>query len=176
MKLRSKRTVLVLVGVLAVAIFAAVGAYAYFTSTGSGSGSASVGTSTAWQVNTDAASGGPLLPGGGAGTYESIAYRVKNNSSGHQNLANVNVKVANSDGSPWVAVSGCSKNDFQLSVDGGTTWGAAGASVDDIALAGNLAPGATTSPDGQIVIRMIDSGSNQDGCKNATVPLYLYAS
>jgi hypothetical protein len=175
MKLRSKRTILVLVGVLAVAGISAFGAYAYFTSTGSGSGSASVGTSTAWQVNTDAASGGPLVPGGGAGTYESIAYRVKNNSSGQQNLANVNVKVANSDGSAWSVVSGCSKDDFQLSVDGGTTWGAAGASVNDAAHAGNLAPGATSS-DGQIKIRMIDSGTNQDGCKNATVPLYLYAS
>jgi hypothetical protein len=58
----------------------------------------------------------------------------------------------------------------------GTTFAAAGASVNDTALAANLAPGATTATDGTITIRMIDSGTNQDGCKNATVPLYLYAT
>jgi hypothetical protein len=185
MKLRSKRT-LVLLGVLAgVAVFAAAGAYAYFTSTGHGSGSAAVGTSTAWQVNTDAYSGGPLTPGGGSATYESIKYRVKNNNSGQQALANVNIKVAGTDGSGnatvWSAQAdsgkpACSKDDFRLSVDGGTTWAAAGASVDDAVLAGNLAPGATTTSDGTIMIRMVDSGANQDNCKSQSVPLYLYAS
>jgi hypothetical protein len=172
--LKSKKGI-ALLAVVAVAAISAVGAYAYFTSTGTGSGSATVGTSTAWQVTTDAATGGPLTPGGASTTYEAVAYRVKNNSTGHQNLANVNVKVANADGTAWTAVAGCSASDFQLSIDGGSTWGAAGASVNDTALAGNLAPSGVTS-DGTITIRMIDSGSNQDGCKNATVPLYLYAS
>ena len=167
---------LVLLAVGLVAIVAAVGGYAYFTSTGTGSGSAKVGTSTAWEVNTDAYAGGPLTPGGGSLTYESVKYRVKNNSTGQQALANVNVKVANSDGTAWTSVAGCSKNDFQLSVNGGTTWGAAGNSLDDASLAANLAPGATTASDGTILIRMVDSGSNQDGCKNATVPLFLSAS
>ncbi len=174
-KLMKSKKGVALLATLVVALAAAIGAYAYFTSTGSGSGSAAVGTSAAWQVNTDAYTGGPLTPGGGSATYESVKYRVKNNDSGHQNLANVNIKVANADGSSWASVAGCSAGDFQLSVDGGSTWGAAGAAVNDTALAGNLAPGATTA-DGTIVIRMVDSGSNQDGCKNATVPLYLAAS
>ena len=173
MKRIGKRTS-VLLAVVGAAVVAALGAYAYFTSTGSGSGSATVGTSTAWQVDTDAYAGGPLTPGGGVGTYETIDYRVTNNSTGHQNLANVNVKVANADGSPWTSVVGCSKDDFQLSVDG-TTWGAAGAAVDDTALAADLAPGAVTG-DGTITIRMVNAASNQDGCKNATVPLYLSAT
>lgn len=166
---------LVLLAALVVAVAASVGAYAYFTSTGTGSGSAAVGTSTAWQVDTDPYSGGPLTPGGGLATYESVAYRVKNNNSGQQNLANVAISIANANGTAWTSVPGCSKNDFQLSVDGGTTWGAAGATVNDTSLAGNLASGATTT-DGSITVRMIDSGSNQDGCKNATVPLYLSAT
>jgi hypothetical protein len=158
---------------LTVAGALAVAGYGYFTSTGSGSGSASVGTSTAWAVTTDAATGGPMTPGGGAGTYETIAYHVKNNSTGQQNLANVNVKIANSDGSTWTAVTGCSASDFQLSADG-STWAAAGAAADDTEAAGNAASGETRN--GSFQIRMIDSGSSQDGCKSATVPLYLSAS
>jgi len=175
--LKSKKSVAALVATLAVAV-AAMGAYAYFTSTGEGSGSATVGTSTAWDVDTDAYTGGPLTPGGGAGTYETVGYTITNPSTGHQNLANVNIKVANNDGSPWSTQAdntkpACSATDFQLSLDG-TTWAAVGGSVDDTALAQNFAPGASDSS--EVQIRMVDTGANQDNCKTATVPLYLYAS
>jgi hypothetical protein len=161
-----------LLAALAVGATMAVAGYAYFTSTGSGSGSATVGTSTAWAVTTDAATGGPMTPGGGAGTYETVAYHVKNNSTGQQSLANVNVKVANSDGSAWTSGS-CSKDDFELSADG-STWAAAGAAVNDTEAAGNIASGVTNN--GSFQIRMKDTGLNQDDCKNATVPLYLSAT
>jgi hypothetical protein len=163
MKLKSKRT-LVLIGVLAVASVAVMGAYAYFTSTGSGSGSASVGTSTAWAVTTDAATGGPLVPGG---PTETVAYHVKNNSAGQQKLQAVAISVANANGSAWTSVAACSKDDFKLDA------AAAGATQTDTP-AVNLAPDAQY--DGSITIQMVDTGSNQDGCKNASVPLYLYAS
>jgi hypothetical protein len=170
----------ILVLLAVVAAVAAVGGYAYWTSTGTGTGSAAVGTSTVWQVTTLAYAGGPLTPGGGSGTYETVAYNVTNNSTGQQSLANVNVKVAQSDGSAWSAQANgakpaCTAADFQLSVDGGTTWAAAGASANDTALAGNRAPGSTTS-NATITIRMVDNGANQDNCKSQTVPLYLSAS
>ena len=161
---KSKKVIALVVGIAAAAALS-VGAYAYFTSTGNGSGSASVGTSTAWAVTTLSATGGPLTPGG---PTESITYKVKNNSTGYQNLANVAISVANADASAWTAVSGCSKNDF--SIDGAS----AGATFNDTAQAADLAPGATAT--GTIVLQMVDSGSNQDGCKGATVPLYLSAS
>ena len=66
-----------------VAAIAAVGGYAYFTSTGTGSGSGSIGTSTAWQVTTDAAVGTALMPGGPSQT---VGYHVKNNSTGFQRM------------------------------------------------------------------------------------------
>ena len=157
---------LALLAVLAVAVMSAVGAYAYFTSTGTGSGSATVGTSTEWEVTTDAAVGGVLTPGGLSSN--TIAYHVKNNSAGQQSLANVAISIANADGTPWTSVSGCSKDDFKI----GTA--AAGATFNDVAAAGNLAPGATAN--GSITLKMVDTGSNQDGCKDATVPLYLAAS
>jgi hypothetical protein len=147
-----------------VAVIAAVGGYAFFTSTGTGSGTGSVGTSTAWQVTADAAVGAALTPGGSSQT---VGYHVKNNSTGFQSLANVAIKVANSNGTVWTAVAGCSKDDFNVGAGAGTTF-------NDVALAGNIAPGATV--DGTITLSMVDTGSNQDGCKLATVPLHLSAS
>ncbi|MEI8105631.1 MAG: hypothetical protein WCH31_07295 [Actinomycetes bacterium] len=161
---KMKKSVALLVGFAVVAI-SAVGAFAFFTSTGKGSGTASVGTSTTWAVSTAAATGGPLTP---AGPTENVVYHVKNNSTGKQSLANVAVTIANSDGTPWVSVTGCSKDDF--SIEGAT----AGATYNDTRQAANLA--ADAQADGSITLQMVDTGSNQDGCKNATVPLYLAAS
>jgi len=142
------------------------GAYAYFTSTGTGSGTATVGTSTLWQIDTDAPSEDALTPGGL--TEQTIGYTVTNNSSGNQNLANVNVKVANANGTPWDPAGACSAADFRVN------GAAAGASYDDIGAAGNLAAGAAISD--AITLKMVDTGVNQDSCKGVTVPLYLSAS
>jgi hypothetical protein len=167
MKLIRNRRFVALVATLALAVTAVAG-YAYFTSTGTGSGSATVGTSTTWQVNTLAATGGPLTP---AGPSETVGYTVKNNSSGQQALANVAVKVANADGTTWVPTglnAGCSASDFSISGAG------SGATFNDTAQAANLASGATAT--GSVTIQMLDSLGNQDNCKNAIVPLYLSAS
>jgi hypothetical protein len=178
--LKSKKGIAALIATLVVAI-SAVGAYAYFTSTGSGTGTAKVGTSTTWQVDSLAYAGGPLTPGGGLGTYETVDYNVTNNSTGQQNLANVNIKVATAIGGAWSNNTAfplkpaCTAGDFQISLDGGTTWAAAGASADDTELAGNRAP-STTTANATITLRMIDTGANQDNCKTLDVPLYLFAS
>lgn len=179
MKQIGKRRAVIL-AVCLIGVIGAVGGYAYFTSTGNGSGSGAVGTSTAWQVDTLPYAGGPLTPGGGVGTYETVDYNVTNNNTGQQNLANVNVKVANTNGSAWSsqtngAKPACTKDDFQLSVNGGSSWSAVGAAADDTALAGNRAPGSTTA-NATITLRMVDTGANQDNCKTLTVPLYLAAS
>jgi hypothetical protein len=164
MKLLRNRKLVALMATLVLGVTAVAG-YAYFTSTGTGSGSASVGTSTTWAVNTSAATGGPLTP---AGPTETIGYTVKNNSSGNQNLANVAISVANANGSTWTAVPGCSASDFSI----GTA--AAGATFNDTAQAANLAAGTTAT--GSVTIKMVETGLGQDGCKDATVPLYLSAT
>ena len=56
-----KGKALVVAGVITVAT--AGGAYAYWSSLGTGTGAASTGTSSAFVVTTDAATGGPLHPG-----------------------------------------------------------------------------------------------------------------
>jgi hypothetical protein len=164
MKRISKRTA-VLLAVVAAAVMAAVGAYAYWTTTGTGSGTATVGTDTPWQVDTAAATGGPLTPGGPSQT---VGYTVTNNSTGHQLLSNVAISVANSDGSAWDGPGTCSAADFEVN------GAAAGTAYDHTALAQNFAPGAAHAS--SITIQMIDTGVNQNDCRNAVVPLYLFAS
>jgi hypothetical protein len=166
-----------LLAALVVAVAASVGAYAYFSSTGTGSGSATVGTSTAFTIPTGNDQGGPLYPGD-LTAVASEDYHVHNPSTGNQNLNQVVISVANSNGSAWSVTGGgnpaCTKGDFQLSLDN-STWAAAGASVTDTTIAANLAGGANSATH-TVYVRMIDSGANQDNCKLATVPLYYSAS
>jgi len=146
---------------LASATIVAIGAgaaYAYWTTTGAGSGSASTGTSSAWEVTSDASVGSPLSPNG---PTQTVAVHVKNNNSGVQHLNGVSVAVANSDGTAWTSVSGCSAADYAVSF------------TSPVAT-GDVASSATVS--GVASIQMLNLGSNQDGCKNATVPLYFSAS
>lgn len=132
-------------------------AYAYFTTTGNGTGAATTGTSSAFAVTTDTATGGPLTPGGPS---ETIAFHVKNNNSGVQRLSAVAVTVAASNGSAWTTAPGCSAADFTV----GTPSFASG----------DVASGATV--DGTVTITMNNLGTPQDGCKSITVPLYVAAS
>ena len=150
-----KSKALVVAGVITVAT--AGGAYAYWSSLGTGTGAASTGTSSAFVVTTDAASGGPLSPGG---LTQTVAFHVQNANSGVQRLTSVAVTVAASDGSAWNAVSGCSAADYTVGTPSFTP--------------GDVASGASTN--GTVTITMKNLSSNQDGCKNATVPLYFSAS
>jgi hypothetical protein len=132
-------------------------AYAYWTSTGHGTGSATTGTSTDFTVASTAATGGPLTPGG---PTETVAFTVTNPGTGSQNLSSVVVTVATSTGADWTAVAGCSAADYTIGTPTFT--------------AGEITTLATVS--GTVTITMNDLGSPQDGCKNATVPLYIVAS
>ena len=132
-------------------------AYAYWTSTGHGTGSATTGTSTDFTVASTAATGGPLTPGG---PTETVAFTVTNPGTGSQNLSSVVVTVATSTGADWTAVTGCSAADYTIGTPDFT--------------AGEITTLATVS--GTVTITMNDLGSPQDGCKNATVPLYIVAS
>lgn len=144
-------------------------AVAYWTSTGSGTGSAGVGTSTTWEVTTNASTGtGSLTPDG---PIRNVVINVKNNSSGVQGLQSLVVKVANADGTPWTAVAGCAASDFKL----GTALAGADYTITKSPVL-NVAAGATHSGD-SVDIQMVNkTTTNQDGCKNATVPLHVSAS
>jgi hypothetical protein len=144
------------------------------------SASFAVGGTSLFTFTIVGPSGGPMYPAGGTGTYETETYKVTNPSPGAQNLNHVVISVANSNGSAWSSQTNgarpaCTKNDFELSLDG-TTWAAAGASVTDTSIAADLAGGATSAQH-TLYIRMRDNGLNQDNCQGLTnVPLYYYAT
>ena len=131
-------------------------AFAYWTTSGNGSGSAATGDSSAFTVETDAAVGDLLTPGG---PTQTITFHVTNENSGVQRLQAVVAKVANDDGSAWNS-GNCSAADFDVSATSFT--------------AGDVASGATK--DGTFTISMKNLSTSQDDCKNVTVPLYVSAS
>lgn len=146
--------------VLAATTIVAVGgglAYAYWSSTGTGSGSASTGTGSSFVVASTDPTGGPLSPGGPS---ETVAFTVTNPSTGSQNLTSVVVSVANTTGTAWTAVTGCSALDYTV-----------GTPVITYA---QIASGAVAN--GTVTITMNNLPSNQDACKLVTVPLYIVAS
>ncbi|NUP58860.1 MAG: hypothetical protein HOQ06_05220 [Pseudarthrobacter sp.] len=133
-------------------------AFAYWTAAGNGSTSTSAGTSKSFTISSTVA-GDALSPNGPTQTF---TFTVTNPSdAGVQKVTAVTAKVATSTGADWTAVSGCSKDDFTV----GTP----------VFTAKELAAGASAT--GTVTLQMIDRpGVNQDGCKNASVPLYFTAS
>src|SRR5437899_12756383 len=112
MSKRGRKTKLAIAALALIAVGVGGGmAYAYWSSTGTGSGSATTGTSTNFTIASSTATGGPLTPGGPS---ESVAFTVTNPSTGHQKLTSVVVTVANSDGTAWTSVSGCSNADYTI--------------------------------------------------------------
>jgi len=171
--MRLKKRTLILLAAAVAAIGIAVGAYAYFTSTGTGTGSATVGTDSAWTVGQTAADTlavGPLYPDTavGTGTIQTNSYHVKNNSTGNQALAQVDISIANADGSAWSS-GACTKDDFSV---GGE---ADGVTHTDTSLAGTFTGGQDKTT-GTVTVQMIDNNANQNDCRGLTVPLYFSAS
>jgi len=155
----SKRTKRISTAVAVVAIVGggAGAAYAYWTSTGTGAGAGTTGHSTAFTVAEGAITGAALTPGGPSQT---VAFTVTNPSTGNENLTGVAVTVANSDGSIWNAVTGCSAADYAI---GAVT-----------ITPGEIAPG--TGRTGSVLVTMNDLASNQNACQGVAYPLYFAAS
>lgn len=133
-------------------------AFAYWTAAGNGSATTSAGTSKSFTISSTVA-GDPLSPNGPTKTF---TFTVTNPAdAGVQKVSAVTAAVLTSTGGAWTEVTGCSAADFTV----GTP----------IFTATELAAGASAT--GTVTLQMIDRpGVNQDGCKNATVPLYFSAS
>jgi hypothetical protein len=164
----SKKGIALFAAIVAVAV-GAFGAYAYFTSTGTGTGTATVGTDSAWTLGQTGSTGPALYPDStiGTGNIQTKAYSITNPSAGNQLLTDVEVKIAEADGSPWSSGS-CDKDDFSV---GGA---AVGATYTDSDSAADFEAGETVSD--SVTVQMIDDNTNQDDCKNAIVPLHFFAS
>jgi hypothetical protein len=155
--MRNSKRVSILVGGTAILMGVGV-AFAFWTSTGNGTGSATTGTSSAWEVTTDGAVGAALTPGGAT---QDVTFHVKNNNSGVQRLNSVTVTVAGPGGAVWDGPGTCSAADYNVL-------------QHTVPPASDVAAGATYS--GTVTIQMVDTGSNQDDCKAASVPLYVSAN
>lgn len=151
---KTKRSTL-LVASLATALLVGGGvAFAYWTTTGSGTGSAASGTSspvTVTQTNTITG----LYPGGPA---QDINLNIANSNDAAQYLAKVAVSVDST------TDQNCTAADF---------------TVTDATIGAEVPSGATNAYAGSstgATIKMNDTSSNQDACKNVTINLAFDAS
>ena len=158
-KLHAKNQKKIAIGAIAAVLILGGGgaAFAYWPSTGTGTGSATTGENTDFVVTDSAPVGAALTPGGPS---QSTGFRVANSGTGGQALSSVLVTIANSDGTAWVAIAGCSAADYSVTVP-------------------TVAYGTITGGghvDGTVSVSMVDSALNQDSCQGVTVPLYFVAS
>jgi hypothetical protein len=152
---RSRTTLVALTTIVIVAIGAA--AFAYWTSDGSGDGTGTTGSVTDFTITSSAPTGPDLKPGVGE---QSVAFVVTNPSDGSQMLSDVTVTVANADGTAWTSVAGCSAADY---------------AIGDVDITySDMAAGATA--EGTVTLTMNNTATDQEGCKDADVPLYFLAS
>jgi len=137
-------------------------AVAYWTTTGNGTGTGAVGAGTTQvTVAQDSAVSG-LVPGGPA---KPLDFTVSNPTSGPLQISDVAVSVAVTS-SPGT----CSAADFSITQPSkpslGTPLQVAGGGSLSFTSAGSGATGGTGA-----AIAMVNSSSNQDGCKGATLDL-----
>jgi hypothetical protein len=146
----------------AIAAFAVLaiagGAFAYFTTSGEGKGSATVGTSQEVTV-TQVGSITNLQPGGEA---QAVDFTIHNPQSTKQFISKVTVSISSVEGKNITVGTPCAAADFEL--------------TQPNAINKDLIPGETEFSPSGATLAMIDSASNQDGCKEATVNLSFNAS
>ena len=153
---RAKRTTIGATVMAALLVAGAGAAFAYWTATGTGSGEVTTGTTVDFTI-TSTTDGVLLTPGGSAST---ITFVVTNPGAGIQRLSLITPTIANAS-APITFTSGdCSAADYTL----GTVVIAYG----DIAANGTL--------QGTVTVSMINRATNQDDCKNVTVPVQFAAS
>jgi hypothetical protein len=149
-------------------------AAAYWTTSGSGTATAATGAGQAVTVTQVGAAPSDLAPGG---TAQAVNFKISNPKASPQRIATVTVSIAtvNYTGAAgagngttaanhpagFAAVT-CSATDFTL--------------VQPTAINADMASGDTTFNPSGATIAMINSGSNQDDCKNVTVNLAFAAA
>lgn len=144
--------------IVTTAVLATLGggaAFAYWSSVGTGTGAAAAGTSVPFTVVSQAATGGPLSPGGPSQT---VSFTVTNPGSGVQNLTAVDVIIP----ANWSAGTTlpCTAADFTVGTPSITK--------------GDIQPSANVQ--GTVTVTMKNLATNQDSCKGVTVPLAFSAS
>lgn len=151
MKRLTKRTWVVLGSGTAIAV-AAVAGYAYWTTSGSGTGSAATTAPANVTVNQTSTSSG-LYPGGSV----ALAGDFTNGNSSPVYVGSVTATVSSFSAQADNSKPACTQADFSIS---GTA--SVGAQVP---------VGTGVGSWSGLSLSMTNSGSNQDNCKNVTVPV-----
>jgi hypothetical protein len=142
----------VVVAAGAVLLIAAGGAYAYWTQGGSGTGSGANGTTVGITVNQTSTVTG-MYPGGPA---QALSGNFNNTNSGPVRVATVTAALVSVTGS--VGTPACTIADYQLNTPVATV---------NAEIASGSGVGAWSGP----TVQLLNSATNQDACKNATVNL-----
>lgn len=135
-------------------------AFAFWSSTGTSAGAAEVAAAAADLTVTQVGAPSGLFPGG---SPVDIVARVGNPSGTAIQLTDVTVTVTDVLDSGGTSIgAGCPTTDFAIA---------------DTAYAGELiAAGGSSGDETVATIRLLETGVNQDACKNAVVVLSLVAS
>jgi hypothetical protein len=152
-----KRTWVLTAIVAAVAAMASIGAYAYWTATGTGSGSATTGTITAGITVNQVGSPSGLYPGGPA---QPLSGDFSNANSGNAWVTSVTASLQSVTMSGSAVVDAghpaCTTADFQLN--------------NPTTLVGqDITPGPANGSWSGPSVQLLNTASNQDNCKNATL-------
>jgi hypothetical protein len=137
-----------------VLLAAATGAYAYWTNSGSGSGTAATGTNVAITVTQTSTPSG-LYPGG---PTAALSGKFNNTNASAVYVNDVSATITSVTGPNITGPTPCTAADYQLNGFPVTV---------DAQVPSGTAQGAWTGGS----IQLLESGSNQDGCKSATVNL-----
>lgn len=138
--------------VTAFLMLVAGGAFAYWTTTGSGTGSAETGSNSPITI-VQTGSSATLQPGGASSTL-SGTFTNPNTSPVFVNQVTATLDSVTGAGT---AAAGCTTADYALT-------------TPTITIGAEVSPDDSTTWSG-IQVRMVNSATNQDDCKNATINL-----
>jgi hypothetical protein len=159
---RSRRRAMIVVVPTLAGVFIAGTAFAYWTTSGSGTGTTTSGTGQSVTVTQTGTVPSGLAPGG---ADQGVSFKITNPKASPQRIASVQISVASvvktSDGT---AAVGCSASDFNITQPATLNADVPNGDTNFTAVATGAA------------IHMVESGSNQDGCKNTTVNLAFAAA
>jgi hypothetical protein len=158
-KLVLSRRKTVIVGLTAAMAITGSGvAFAWWSSLGTGDGSATTAASSATLTITPGPQVGVLQPGGASVT---VPFTVTNTGSAPVMVQNATVTLADSEGAAWVPPVGCAIAGYHVSA--ALTGGAQ--EIDAAATAA-----------GTVTITLEDLESDQNACKDASLPLHISVS
>jgi hypothetical protein len=145
----AKKAITLLATLVAVAV-GAFGAYAYFTASGSGTGQQTVGSAST--ITLSSSTGAALYPAGG---NVAVTVGIANPGSGGQFVNVISGSVAtDTNGTAGTTADDCLGSWFE---------------VDPVTYANTVAAGGTASAN--TVVRMNDSGTNQNACQGDSLTI-----